>query len=634
LLLHGAVVFKNACSSLYQKERYDMRKSSLAYLAVTLFSLLAFTPTFVFAHARVATIDPGVGNIPQETQTDTAYAGSFTAHKVTNVFATTQQTSCYTPEVPYFTNIGPNDGYSGESPCNGATTTGEDLGTYPTQSGSNPGYPAATPMLVKDHSESDIRVDPTNPDHLIASSKWVVSPEGYNHLLGFYESFDAGKTWSVQGHIPGYEGWTDNTDPVGAFDGFGNYYELIQAYQFFYNTDGTHNVQINPNREPNPAHPAEVISVAVRPHGATTATNWITTHNSHPDYIATYDSVGREPDKPWITIDINPASPFYNRIYAMWVVFTGPLTAQPFVSYAQAQPDGTHADWSAPIRLPEVSASPTGATYLLPHITPDGTVYTTLNTTKPAMKFTFDKLALDRSTDGGVTWTTVSTVADNIAAPPLIYPNTTFRDGIENTFTVGNQLSAQGHYPLYVSWEDFSAGVDNILLAASYDGGLTWSAPIQVNDNASPVDEFQPNLTVAVNGTVSVAFYDRRLSCPAAGTVEAIGAGIALDQVNPNYTGSLPPYGASNYCVNASVQFYNATLSPFGHNIRLTQHIWDPQLNSPHPGSAFGVETFIGDYFGNTTSGSMNISSFVSTYSDGTNLHNQQQQVVATVAIP
>ena len=99
-------------------------------------------------------------------------------------------------------------------------------------------------MLVKDKSESDIRVDPTNPSHLIGSSKWFVSAEGYNHLLGFYESFDGGKTWSVSGHIPGYEGWTDNTDPVGAFDGFGNFYEFILSYQFFYNADGTHDFKI------------------------------------------------------------------------------------------------------------------------------------------------------------------------------------------------------------------------------------------------------------------------------------------------------------------------------------------------------------------------------------------------------
>src|SRR5438874_13536766 len=109
------------------------------------------------------------------------------------------------------------------------------IGGLGCQTDLNPGYPAATPMLVKDHSESDLRVDPTNASHLIGSSKWFVSPEGYNHLLGFYESFDGGTSWTVQGHIPGYEGWTDNTDPVGAFDGFGNYYEFVLAYQFFYN---------------------------------------------------------------------------------------------------------------------------------------------------------------------------------------------------------------------------------------------------------------------------------------------------------------------------------------------------------------------------------------------------------------
>jgi len=37
---------------------------------------------------------------PQGTQTDPAFAASFKLSHVTNVFATTQKTSCYTPEVP------------------------------------------------------------------------------------------------------------------------------------------------------------------------------------------------------------------------------------------------------------------------------------------------------------------------------------------------------------------------------------------------------------------------------------------------------------------------------------------------------------------------------------------------------
>ena len=337
------------------------------------------------------------------------------------------------------------------------------------------------------------------------------------------------------GHIPGYEGWTDNTDPVGAFDGFGNYYQLHLAYQFFYNTDGSHNFTVGKSQEPNPVQPAEVISVSVRPHGAMNATDWKTTVNGHQDFVATYDSVGGEPDKQWIT-----------------------------------------------------------------------------------------------------TWSVVSTPVNNATLPPLIYPNTTFRDGITDTFAVGNHLDAQERYPLYIAYEDYSAAIGNILLTASYDGGTTWTTPIQVNDNASPVDEFQPNVAVADDGTVSVNFYDRRLACPAAGTAEAAAAGIALDQTaqNPDYTGPVPPYGASNYCVNASIQFYTPTLTPLGQNVRLTQHTWDPQLNAPHPGSPTDEETFIGDYFGNTTSGSTDISTFVSTYNDGSNPGNYQQQVVAKIAIP
>jgi hypothetical protein len=588
------------------------------------------------AATQVARASSGANDLPQGTQTDAAYANSFAAANVTNVDATSGQVSCYRPEVPYFVSDGPNDGYTGMTPCTGATT-GEDTGAagpYATQVGSNPGYPAATPMTVKDHSESDIRVDPTNPSHLIGSSKWVVSAEGYNHLLGYYESFDGGKTWAT-GHIPGYEGWTDNTDPVGAFDGFGNYYEFVLPYQFYYDANGSHDFKIGTPLEPNPAQPAEAVSVAVRPHGATTATGWITTHSGHPDFVATYDSVGNEPDKQWMTIDTNPSSPHYNRVYAMWVDFHT-LTPVPYVSYADARPDGTHTDWSAPQRLPEPPHVPQGATYLLPHVTPSGDVYTTVTNFDPKQGFCCASVFVDKSADGGRTWSVAGTAVPSVTPPPLIYANTTFRDGIENTFAVGNHRDAQGVYPLYVAYEDYSAGVGNVMLTASYDDGATWATPVRVNDNAGRADEFQPNLTVAADGTVSVNFYDRRLACPGAGSAEAGQAGLALDMVNPNYSGSLPPYGAANYCVNASIQFYGPRLNPEGHNIRLTAHTWDPQLNAPHTGSASGETTFIGDYFGNTANpaGTLDLSTFTSTYDDGSNPGHYQQQIVATVAVP
>src|SRR5947208_13295075 len=128
-----------------------LRRTSLAVSAALIIGALAAVPA--------STASPGIGNVPQGTQSDHAYAKSG-AYRVTNVLATTQRTSCFTPEVPFFTSPAPANAYDGMTDCPGANT-GEDLGPYPTQSGSNPGYPAANPMLVKDHSESDSRIDAT-----------------------------------------------------------------------------------------------------------------------------------------------------------------------------------------------------------------------------------------------------------------------------------------------------------------------------------------------------------------------------------------------------------------------------------------------------------------------------------------
>ena len=582
--------------------------------AAATLAVIVFVTGIIAASAGSTSVANGTSGwpVPQGLQNDTStYAA--TSANVPNVFATTQKTSCFAPEVPLPPPL--------MTPCGNAANTGEALNGYPTQAGSNPGFATGQPMLVQDHSESDIRIDPTDPDHIIGTSKWFVSGPGYNHQLGFFESTDGGTTWNVQGHIPGYEGWTDNTDPVGAFDTHGNFWFLNLAYQFFYDKNGGHNFTVGKSQEPNPSEPAEVIGASVRPAGSSAATDWRST-----DIIAAYDSKGNEPDKQWLTVDTGSASPFKNRIYAMWVNFHT-LTPVPYVSYADANADATHSPWSTPQKLPEPPQVPQGSTYLLPHAAPNGDVYTTVTNFNPAHQFgSGATVFVDKSSDGGKTWTTLPGTISISSTPPLEYANTTFRDGIENTFAVGPQ-PVNGHYPLYVAYEDYSAGVGNVLMTASFDGGVTWSTPIQVNDNASSVDEFQPNLSVSPSGTVSVAWYDRRLPCQNATSPDFAGTGIAA--ADPAAA------GASNYCINASVQFYGASLQPDGQNIRLTKHTWDPQLNSPHPDSISGAEGFIGDYFGNDASvGANDVFTFVSTYDDGSNSGNHQQQVVAKVATP
>src|SRR2546421_6279579 len=230
--------------------------------------------------AALAATSSAAAAPPRAHQSDAAFAASYAANSVVNVSATSQRVSCYAPEVPYLTALTAADGYpgGGETSCPGATT-GEQTSGFATQDVSN------QPVLVKDHSESDIRVDPNNPLHLIGQSKSFVSAEGYNHLLGFYESFNGGQTWPVQGHVPGYEGWTDNTDPVGAFDPWSNFYSLVLPSQFYFDKVGGHKFD-NGSNQTNPTVPPEAVAVAVHPAtqlpGKTAAASWIVTHNGAP----------------------------------------------------------------------------------------------------------------------------------------------------------------------------------------------------------------------------------------------------------------------------------------------------------------------------------------------------------------
>src|SRR5882762_3074433 len=162
--------------------------------------LVLAAPALLFASVFGGSPLAASGAGSQLSAAQTDSAYAASAARVRNVFATTLKTSCFTPEAPYFGSLGPNDGYDGMSLCARASTTGEDHGPYASQAGSNPGY----------------------------------------------------------------EGWTDNTDPVGAFDFYGNFYFLSLPYQFYYNSDGSHNFQINQNKEPNPTVSPEVISVEVR----------------------------------------------------------------------------------------------------------------------------------------------------------------------------------------------------------------------------------------------------------------------------------------------------------------------------------------------------------------------------------
>jgi hypothetical protein len=77
-------------------------------------------------------------------------------------------------------------------------------------------------------------------------------------------------------------------------------------------------------------------------------------------------------------------------------------------------------------------------------------------------------------------------------------------------------------------------------------------------------DQFQPALAVALNGTFTCSWFDRRLD------PKNHGIDVFLAQSTND--------GAS-----------------FGHNYRITEHTWDPAIGAPHADGK-AATTFIGDY--------------------------------------
>jgi hypothetical protein len=552
---------------------------------------------------------------PQGFQSNAAFAASYTARGVASVPATTQRISCYAPEVLYLAGLGPAQGYpdGGGTACPGATT-GESTGPFRGQDRSN------AALIVKDHSESDIHVDPTNAAHVIGVSKWIVNGEGYNHLTGFFESFDGGTSWPTQGHIPGYEGWTDNSDPVGAFDPWGNFYAVVLPYMFDYLSNGTHRFL---SSAVNPQLARSGIGVAVRPHGAATANAWLTTHGSGLDLVSRTPFRGAEIfDKQWIAIDTNRSSRFFGRVYMAWSVGAADdQSLRIYESHTTARPNGTHGDWTTPkLALRQVEG--VGENGPLPRVAPDGTVWLAVTSfSQVARPFT---ISVTSSRNGGAGWAARRFVRRGQRVRG--YANTTFRSAFGLAFEVGKRKVGRA-YPLYAVYEDAMSAGTALFLTASFDNGLHWRRRVQVNDNEGAGEAIQPGIAVAPNGRVAVAFYDRRLPCPGRASPEAAQAGLSFDPREP--------FGRLNYCINTAVQFYGAGLKPLGRNVRVSAQTWDPQLSAPHPGCICSGGTFIGDYFGVDSRGGFTYTAAVTTANAaGENPGFHQQQLVSKIRTP
>jgi hypothetical protein len=118
-------------------------------------------------------------------------------------------------------------------------------------------------------------------------------------------------------------------------------------------------------------------------------------------------------------------------------------------------------------------------------------------------------LYFDRSSDAGVTFGKDIIISAMPGGWDLPVPGLERHNGMPVTavdLSTGPQRGS-----VYVNWIDERNGDPDVFLAASRDGGRTWSAPVRVNDDVKGSTQMFTWLAVdPVDGSLNIIFHDRR----------------------------------------------------------------------------------------------------------------------------
>lgn len=163
-------------------------------------------------------------------------------------------------------------------------------------------------------------------------------------------------------------------------------------------------------------------------------------------------------------------------------------------------------------------------------------------------------LSLMQSHDHGQTWSGPTQAPMEL---PLVDPNFQPPNGIVLDPDTGHTVEAHPMFnsiavdpnngTLYAVWLDArftGQQINAIALSASSDGGVTWSAPMQVNQTPTAIpllnqQAWNPTVQVAADGTVAVSYYDFRNNTSAPGCLTDYwlaywrpGSGAVTDRFN------------------------------------------------------------------------------------------------------
>ncbi|MEA2519690.1 MAG: hypothetical protein QOF49_1770, partial [Chloroflexota bacterium] len=265
---------------------------------------------------------------------------------------------------------------------------------------------------------------------------------------------------------------------------------------------------------------AHQVALSLDPNGFTTAILASRSTNqgaawSNPAVIIDDNDIRFFNDKESITAD--PTDP--NLVYVTWDRISKPGnskgTNSQFNSFAfRGTPMVARSTDAGVTWKPAKSIAPTSANIFTIGnqivVQPDGTLIDFFDYSKGSGIQPSNQhwKAILRSTDHGVSWSKITTIAKVTEAPTVI------PDGSFPVRAGGDDIAVDpSNGDLYAVWTDsrFNDGSHNdVVLSRSTDAGRTWSVPAKVSKNPVGVAAFTPSVHVNNESTVAVTYYDFR----------------------------------------------------------------------------------------------------------------------------
>jgi hypothetical protein len=334
----------------------------------------------------------------------------------------------------------------------------------------SPDVPVTTDATTT-QSENSIFVDPNDRAHVLNSNNSTPNPSnGTVYGANWYHSFDEGETWA--GTKQG-AGTSNSGDPAACINLSGRY--------FVGYIDNAYGQSVSYSDD----------------EGATWSVVKVGT-----------GSIVNMCDKNHLWVDNSPTSPFKGNLYDGWM-------SSNQITVSKSNTNGT--SWSTPVAISQGTSAgshnqgenfktgPNGEAYCV------WAVYDSWPSDEKALGFS-------KSLDGGITWSPATRILNNIkgirttGVPQNMRVNSfpSMACDISNSPYRGN---------IYVVWPNIgvpgtNSGTDvDVYMIKSSDNGVTWSAPIRINQdpiNAGKKHYFPWITCDQANGTLSVVFYDNR----------------------------------------------------------------------------------------------------------------------------